>query len=193
MFARSRLLQLTEAMKGKLIVVYGDVVADRFIYGTPKRISREAPVLILRQYRDDTLLGGAGNAINNIVSLGGLPIPVSVLGDDAAGKELVEKMSAQGIDCGGIFRTGRYQTPTKVRILGGMPHASRQQIVRYDIEDHCDLTNDEASNIEKTLRKQIEGADAGLISDYGYGVVTPSLASALTGTASGKAITLASR
>ena len=56
MFARSRLLQLTEAMKGKLIVVYGDVVADRFIYGTPKRISREAPVLILRQYRDDTLL-----------------------------------------------------------------------------------------------------------------------------------------
>src|SRR5262245_54737051 len=86
MFARSRLLQLAEAMKGKLIVVYGDVVADRFIYGTPKRISREAPVLILRQYRDDTLLGGAGNAINNIVSLGGLPIPIDVLGEDAAGK-----------------------------------------------------------------------------------------------------------
>src|SRR5436189_3450507 len=104
MFARSRLLQLTEAMKGKLIVVYGDVVADRFIYGTPKRISREAPVLILRQYRDDTLLGGAGNAINNIVSLGGLAIPVSVLGHDAAGKELIEKMTVQGIDCGGIFR-----------------------------------------------------------------------------------------
>ena len=53
-------------MKGKLVVVYGDIVADRFIYGTPKRISREAPVLILRQYRDDILLGGAGNAINNI-------------------------------------------------------------------------------------------------------------------------------
>ena len=82
MFSRSRLLQLTEAMKGKLVVVYGDIVADRFIYGTPKRISREAPVLILRQYRDDILLGGAGNAINNIYSLGGLPVPVSVVGDD---------------------------------------------------------------------------------------------------------------
>ena len=78
MFARTRLLQLTEAMRGRLIVVYGDIVADRFIYGTPKRISREAPVLILRQYRDDVLLGGGGNAINNILSLGGLPIPVSV-------------------------------------------------------------------------------------------------------------------
>src|SRR5919198_3806477 len=96
MFARPRLLQLTESMKGKLIVVYGDVVADRFICGTPKRISREAPVLILRQYRDDTLLGGAGNAINNIVSLGGLPIPVSVLGDDAAGEGAARTKNRSG-------------------------------------------------------------------------------------------------
>src|SRR5215510_2267010 len=113
MSGRARLLQLTELMKGKLIVVYGDVVADRFIYGTPKRISREAPVLILRQYRDDTLLGGAGNAINNILSLGGLPLPVSVLGNDDAGTELVDRMTEQGIDCGGILRADRYQTPTK--------------------------------------------------------------------------------
>src|SRR5213080_3797860 len=98
MFSRSRLLQLTGQMKGKLIVVYGDIVADRFVYGTPKRISREAPVLILRQYRDDILLGAAGNAMNNILSLGGLPIPVSVLGDDAAGRELMGKMASQGIE-----------------------------------------------------------------------------------------------
>src|SRR3954470_17141705 len=106
-------------MAGRLIVVYGDIVADRFVYGTPKRISREAPVLILRQYRDDVLLGGGGNAINNILSLGGLPIPVSVLGADPAGDALVEAMTAQGIDCGGGLRTSRYKTPTKVRILGG--------------------------------------------------------------------------
>src|SRR5881392_1973821 len=150
MFSRSRLLQLTGEMRGKLIVVYGDIVADRFIYGTPKRISREAPVLILRQYRDDILLGGAGNAINNILSLGGLPIPVSVLGDDFAGRTLVEKLTAQGVDCSGILRADRYKTPTKVRILGGMPHASRQQIVRYDIEDHCDLTDAEAAQLGET-------------------------------------------
>jgi rfaE bifunctional protein kinase chain/domain len=193
MFARARLLQLTEAMKGRLIVVYGDVVADRFIYGTPKRISREAPVLILRQYRDDTLLGGAGNAINNIFSLGGLPIPVSVLGQDAAGKELIEKMTAQGIECGGILRTDRYQTPTKVRILGGMPHASRQQIVRYDIEDHFEMTADEAEAFGHVLREQMAICNAALISDYGYGVVKAALVNNLTRYAHGKPVTLDSR
>jgi len=193
MFARSRLLQLTEAMKGRLIVVYGDVVADRFIYGTPKRISREAPVLILRQYRDDTLLGGAGNAINNILSLGGLPIPVSVLGHDAPGDALFDTLTAQGIDCGGILRTERYQTPTKVRILGGMPHASRQQIVRYDIEDHFEMSADEAEAFGNVLREQIAVCHAALISDYGYGVVKPALAGNLTRFGHGKPVTLDSR
>lgn len=193
MFARTRLLQIAEGMKGRRIVVYGDIVADRFIYGTPKRISREAPVLILRQYRDDVLLGAAGNAINNIHSLGGLPIPVSVLGDDAQGQQLFDAMTGQGIDCSGVLRASRYNTPTKVRILGGMPHASRQQIVRYDIEDHCDLTDEEAGRMTSVLREQMATAHAGLISDYGYGAVTQPLAATLTGAASGKPVTLDSR
>jgi rfaE bifunctional protein kinase chain/domain len=180
-------------MKGRRIVVYGDIVADRFIYGTPKRISREAPVLILRQYRDDVLLGAAGNAINNIQSLGGIPIPVSVLGADAQGHQLLDAMTTQGIDCSGVLRASRYNTPTKVRILGGMPHASRQQIVRYDIEDHCDLTGSETERIDGTLRDQMANADAGLISDYGYGIVSQSLAATLTGSAAGKPVTLDSR
>ena len=193
MFSRSRLLQLTEAMTGKLIVVYGDIVADRFIYGTPKRISREAPVLILRQYRDDVLLGGAGNAINNILSLGGLPIPVSVVGKDGNGQLLIEALTAQGIDCGGILRVDRYKTPTKVRILGGMPHSTRQQIVRYDIEDHFEITEEESNQFAWLLRDQIAICHAALISDYGYGAVTPSLAANLTGFSKGKPVTLDSR
>ncbi len=193
MFARSRLLQLVELMKGKMIVVYGDVVADRFIYGTPKRISREAPVLILRQYRDDVLPGGAGNAISNIASLGGLPIPVTVLGDDAHGTALLEGMTANGIDCSSVLRVSRYNTPTKVRILGGMPHAARQQIVRYDIEDEFQVTQEEAVQFSTVLREQISFADAALISDYGYGVVTPHLAATLTRYARAKPVTLDSR
>ena len=82
-------------MKGKLVVVYGDIVADRFVYGTPKRISREAPVLILRQYREDILLGGGGNAIHNLLSLGGVPKPVSVVGEDAAGAALLQSLSSR--------------------------------------------------------------------------------------------------
>jgi len=192
-FDRNRLVQISEGMKGKLVVVYGDIVADRFIYGTPKRISREAPVLILRQYRDDVLLGGAGNAINNLRSLGGLPLPVSVLGDDVEGRQLIATLTAQGIDCSGILRTPRYKTPTKVRILGGMPHASRQQIVRYDIEDHFDISEDEVRSFATLLRDQLSLCHAALISDYGYGVVTPALAATLTGEARGKPVTLDSR
>jgi len=192
-FERSRLLQLTEAMRGKLIVVYGDIVADRFIYGTPKRISREAPVLILRQYREDVLLGGAGNAINNILSLGGLPVPVSVLGDDAEGRALVDRLTGDGVDCSGILRVNRYKTPTKVRILGGMPHASRQQIVRYDIEDHFEMSDQESQRFAYLLRDQLAICQAALISDYGYGVVTPVLAANLTGFSREKPVTLDSR
>jgi rfaE bifunctional protein kinase chain/domain len=192
-FSRSRLLQLTEAMKGKLVVVYGDIVADRFIYGTPKRISREAPVLILRQYRDDILLGGAGNAINNIHSLGGLPVPVSVVGDDVPGRTLIARLTDQGIDCGGILRAPRYATPTKVRILGGMPHASRQQIVRYDIEDSFEMAEDEARAFGNVLRQQMSVCHAALVSDYGYGVARPGLVTELTSTAKGRPVTLDSR
>jgi rfaE bifunctional protein kinase chain/domain len=186
-------LQLAEGMKGKLVVVYGDIVADRFIYGTPKRISREAPVLILRQYRDDILLGGAGNAINNILSLGGLPVPVSVLGNDAAGRRLLEQLTAQGIECGGILRADRYETATKTRILGGMPHASRQQIVRFDVEDRFVMSDEEAERFTHLLRDAITLCNAALVSDYGYGVVRPHLVETLTRYARQKPVTLDSR
>src|SRR5581483_2454597 len=192
-FSRSRLLQLTGQLKQKRVVVYGDIVADRFIYGTPKRISREAPVLILRQYRDDSLLGGAGNAINNIASLGGVPAPVSFVGNDGEGTKLLEKLEGQGVDCSGVLRTDRYNTPTKVRILGGFPHAARQQIVRYDIEDALQITDEESARFGALLRDQMAMAHAGLISDYGYGVVTPLLATNLTGYATRKPVTLDSR
>lgn len=180
-------------MQGKLVVVYGDIVADRFIYGTPKRISREAPVLILRQYRDDVLLGGAGNAINNIAALGGLPVPVSVLGGDAASDTLIKHLTDQGIDSSGILRTDRYKTPMKTRILGGMPHASRQQIVRFDVEDKFEMRESEAEQFEHMLREQMTLCHAAIISDYGYGVVTNSLAGTLTQFAHGKPVTLDSR
>jgi len=193
MFNRERLLQLTEAMKGKLIVVYGDIVADRFIYGTPKRISREAPVLILRQYREDILLGGGGNATNNVLSLGGLPIPVSVLGEDHEGRQLMEGMTAQGIDCSGILLLDRYRTPTKTRVLGGMPHSARQQIVRFDVEDRVELSEQESQRFSWILRDQIAISDAALISDYGYGVVSSLLVGNLTGFSGGKPVTLDSR
>lgn len=180
-------------MKGKLVVVYGDIVADHFIYGTPKRISREAPVLILRQDRDDILLGGGGNAINNILSLGGVPKPVSVVGEDSAGAALLQSLSSRGVDCTGIVPVARYRTPTKVRILGGFPHAARQQIVRYDIEDQFEAREEEAQRFATLLCDEITRADGALISDYGYGIVTAGVAMRLVESAGRKPVTLDSR
>jgi len=193
MFSRRRLLDIVEAMQGRLVVVYGDIVADRFIYGTPKRISREAPVLILRQYREDLLLGGGGNAIQNILTLGGLPIPVSIVGSDRDGNALVDGLSAQGVDCSAVMRLGRYRTPTKTRVLGGMPHSARQQIVRFDVEDAVRLSEQEIETFASILREQISMASAALVSDYGYGTVTSSLVDTLTRYARGKPVTLDSR
>lgn len=193
MFSRSRLLDLVDTMQGRLILVYGDIVADRFIYGTPKRISREAPVLILRQYREDTLLGGGGNAIHNIAALGGVPIPVGVLGNDVEGRALLDALSADGVDCGAILRVDRYRTPTKTRVLGGMPHATRQQIVRFDFEDSVELKPEEIAHFVKILRDQMTLADAALVSDYGYGSVTTDVVRALTDSPHRKPVTLDSR
>src|SRR5438477_14718 len=91
------------------------------------------------------------------------------------------------------MRAGRYKTPTKVRILGGYPHAARQQIVRYDIEDRFEISEEEADRFAWLLRDQIAIGHAALISDYGYGVVTPPLAGNLTGFSRGKPVTLDSR
>ncbi len=193
MFSRRRLLEVVEAMQGKLVVVYGDIVADRFIYGTPKRISREAPVLILRQYREDLLLGGGGNAIQNIRTLGGLPIPVAVVGSDRDGNALIDGLASRGVDCSAIMRIERYRTPTKNRVLGGMPHSSRQQIVRFDLEDEVVLSETEVERFSSILREQIGIASGALVSDYGYGTVRTSLVAELTRAAKGKPVTLDAR
>ncbi len=180
-------------MQGRRVVVYGDLVADRFLYGVPKRISREAPVLILRQDREDILLGGGGNAIHNVAALGGVARPIGVVGADPAGDALVDALRAKGIDTKGLLRLERYHTPTKTRVLGGMPHAARQQIVRFDVEDFVELRDDERERIAKALRSETAAADAALISDYGYGSVATDLARLLTDGAGSKPVTLDSR
>ncbi|HVR44417.1 MAG TPA: PfkB family carbohydrate kinase [Thermoanaerobaculia bacterium] len=193
MFSRARLLQLLDAVQGKLVLVYGDLVADRFIHGVPKRISREAPVLILRQEREEIRLGGGGNAIHNIVTLGGVAIPIGAVGEDPEGAALLSRLGENGVDCSAILRLARYRTPTKTRVLGGMPHAARQQIVRYDLEDELVLNEEEKRELAAILRHQLPLVDAVVISDYGYGTVTPGLVANLTDASHGRPVTLDSR
>src|SRR5260370_13414436 len=95
--SRERLLALLPAFAGRRLVVAGDYVLDRFIYGHPKRVSREAPVLILRFWKEESLPGGAGNTAANVRSLGGVPMPVGAVGDDEWGRTLPRILRARGI------------------------------------------------------------------------------------------------
>ncbi len=169
-----RLFELVDGMAGQPVVMAVDLVADRFVQGVPKRISREAPVLILSYQGERLAPGGGANAVANVAALGGRPLPIGVVGEDDSGRELVAALAALGVETGGILARRGYRTPTKVRILGGGKHSIKQQIVRYDIEDTLTLTDEERRRFRASLAGWSE-ARVAILSDYGYGAVEPSL------------------
>jgi rfaE bifunctional protein kinase chain/domain len=170
---RQRLLALIPKLAGRRIVVAGDFVLDRFVYGHPKRISREAPVLILRYAKEERLPGGAGNTAANVRSLEGIPLAVGVTGADDEGRALREVFAARGISQTGLVEVSGYRTPTKTRLLAGAAHSIKQQIVRYDVEDTLPADAALASALRERLREAARGADGAILSDYGYGAVSP--------------------
>jgi rfaE bifunctional protein kinase chain/domain len=171
--SRGRLLDLVARFPGRRVVVAGDYVLDRFVYGHPKRVSREAPVLILRFWKEESLPGAAGNTAANVRSLGGVPLPVGAVGDDGSGRALREIFARRGIATDGLVTVAGYGTPTKTRILGGAPHSIKQQIVRYDRESELAPDASLAGALDARLRDAARGADAAVLSDYGYGSVSP--------------------
>jgi len=175
-----RLRELIHRMIDRPVVVVADLVVDRFITGTPKRISREAPVLILRYDEERIAPGGGANAIANIAALGGRPLPLGIVGDDPSGQDLLEELAHRGIPTEGIRVRAGYHTPTKTRILGGAKGTIKQQIVRYDIEEALALDDGDRAHFRTTLGGW-PAARVAVLSDYGYGVVEPRTVSDLRG------------
>jgi rfaE bifunctional protein kinase chain/domain len=171
-----RLLARIDAFAGQPVPMLVDLVADVFITGTPKRISREAPVLILSYQGEQLVPGGGANAVANVAALGGRPLPLGVVGDDPHGRQLLDELRARGVETGGILVRPGYRTPTKVRILGGGKHSIKQQIVRYDIEDSVALDDADRDRLAASLEGwKTTGVRAAILSDYGYGTVDPGL------------------
>src|ERR1700720_12586 len=170
-----RLLALVDAMAGQPGLMLVDLVADVFITGAPKRLSREAPVLILAFEEERLAPGGGANAVANVAALGGRPLPLGVLGDDAHGERLRAALAALGVPTAGLLVRSGFRTPTKVRILGGGRHQAKQQIVRYDVEDTLELSGEERGRFAAALAGWRGGARAAIVSDYGYGAAEPSL------------------
>lgn len=154
------------------VVVFGDLVADVFVYGEISRISREAPVLILSQRETRMVPGGAANAAHNLWALGARPVPVGIVGDDDEGRQLIDYFNSLNIDTSAIRKVKSYRTPTKTRILAGAAHAYQQQVLRLDTGTPIRNTSGQKA-VLRSLRSRLKKADAVLLSDYGYGLVQP--------------------
>jgi len=167
------LADIVERFAGKRVVVLGDFVADAFQFGDITRVSREAPVLILKHRETRIVPGGGANAANNFAALGAKVSPITAVGDDAAGDRLVAIFREKKVDVSGIVRVQGWTTPTKTRFLAGWAHTVGQQVLRVDYEPQQALGEASRKRLAQLLAGKIRGADALAVSDYGFGVATP--------------------
>lgn len=169
---RTRLVRIISRFAGASMVLLGDLVADEFVHGQIVRVSREAPVLIVKERERRILPGGGANAANNLVDLGVTLALLGAAGEDETGEALLDCFRGKGVNTEGVMRPKGYRTPAKSRILGAIGHGRAQQIVRLDREP--------AALLDPKLRRQLTSAAARLVhqtaaflvSDYGYGATS---------------------
>ncbi len=165
---RENLLRLVDNFVGKKIAVWGDFILDEYIIGNTRRISREAPVLILAYKKREFSLGGAGNSVLNLKALGADPFPVGVVGSDDSGQKIIQLLKQKGISTEYLLKEKKYLTPIKTRILAGEETARKQQILRIDQEGRVPDSSELKQKIQKILKDVQNQISALLISDYNY-------------------------
>jgi len=168
----SKILTILQKMMGRKIVVIGDLVADIYVFGHVGRVSREAPVLILEHKEDRTILGGGANAVHNISSLGGVPMAIGVIGKDLSGAMLINEMQNVGISTNWIVQDAARPTTAKQRIMGSRLHTTFQQMLRIDKGIRKPLDPKVEAEVIGRLESALNQAEALVVSDYGYGVMT---------------------
>ena len=167
--------RVVDSFRGKRVLVVADLVADEFLYGSVQRVSREAPVLIIQYDTTDVRLGGGANAVNNIATLGGSPIPMGVLGGDDHGRRLRALLRERRVTTSQVATDPDYVTPVKTRVLAGGVHSAKQQMVRIDKATRLDDRSPARERVRRALRAYKGPLDAVLVSDYGFNLVTPDL------------------
>jgi D-glycero-beta-D-manno-heptose-7-phosphate kinase len=185
---------IVERFAGKKIILFGDFVADEFQFGEISRVSREAPVLILRHRGTTMAPGGGANAANNLAALGARVYPITVVGEDVPGNSLTEYFRKIGVDTSGIARAKNWITPTKTRFLAGWTHSVAQQVLRVDREPAGPPSEKILAKIAAKVQTKLRSADGMAISDYGFGVASPlAVKQAMRGESSGTVTTLDAR
>jgi D-beta-D-heptose 7-phosphate kinase/D-beta-D-heptose 1-phosphate adenosyltransferase len=174
-----------DALAGRRLVVLGDVMLDRYLWGRVERISPEAPVPVVEVERETYTLGGAANVAHNIAALGGAPRLVGVVGEDAAGERLRAELSARGLsDADLVLDPGR-RTTVKTRIV-----AHQQHVVRADEEDRYPTGGAVTRRLVEAVERLLPEADALVVSDYGKGVIEPGVLVPAMGAALGLGLTV---
>src|SRR5262249_30972433 len=164
------LAQVAEAFPKRRVLVVGDLVADHYIYGQTDRVSREAPVLIVRYEDSEVKLGGAANAAANVRSLGGQVTAVGIVGADEMGRELRRLFKAAGMRLMAAS-SRKVETETKTRILAGGVSTTRQQMLRLDRGARAPLPARLRAQVRKIISEAARSVDALVVSDYGAGLV----------------------
>lgn len=164
--ANQELLDYIPRFKNARIMVIGDLMIDEYIWGNVSRISPEAPVPVVNVTSENLCLGGAGNVVNNIFTLGGKVFLAGVVGNDEMGRKVIHDLRKMGIDTRGIIMETQRVTTVKTRII-----AHHQQVVRYDREVVRPIFPENVKQIINLLQTWLPEIDAVLISDYGKGVI----------------------
>jgi rfaE bifunctional protein kinase chain/domain len=186
--SQAALAAIVERFRGKRILVVADLVADEFVHGHVDRVSREAPVMILRYEGAEVRLGGGGNAIHNLRTLGATPLPLGMLGRDVHGQHLRSLLKQAGISVSRITLDPTYLTPVKTRVLAGGTHSTKQQIVRIDRVIPLAEKSTARAAVVRALERFRGQVDGVLVSDYGLGLVTPRLVRTVVAFARGRGV-----
>ncbi len=168
---RLSLSELLAAFPGRRVLVLGDVMLDEYIWGEVRRISPEAPVVVVEVRRRSFVPGGAANTAANVAALGGRPVLVGVVGADHAAASLREVLARGGTDPDGLVADPARSTTTKSRIV-----AHNQQVARLDVEERAPLPPALEDALLAAVQRHLPRAEACIVSDYAKGVVTPRLA-----------------
>ncbi len=162
---------LIERFRGRKICVIGDIIADIYIYGMPYKLSREAPVVVIKYEEEKVYPGSAGNTINNLLALGAHVYPLGCVGKDEVGRRLINYFSQhQNIDMHGLLQH-EGKTVTKTRILAGDTHTTKQQVIRIDREDGRETPPYLKSVLKERLMAIGPEMDGFVFSDYEYGLI----------------------
>lgn len=166
-FKNERLKELFDGFRGKKIAVIGDLMIDRYIWGTISRISPEAPVPVLEVESESVRLGGAANVANNVKALGAEPILFGVVGDDDYGTRLRKILGEMGLSSEGIITDAARPTTVKTRVI-----AHSQHVVRMDRELLKDIGDKTVAQVLKVLHSMKKDLDGILLEDYNKGMLT---------------------